>query len=93
MATVAFCELPPPALLPCLNVERGEALSAEDMRVGCLPCSDMDRRDRGGVVQSCRPNLQDYLPAEEETYCATALICAGVSFPLNAGITPPPFVT
>ena len=34
-----------------------------------------------------------YLPAEEETYCATAWIWAGLSFPWNAGIAPPPTIT
>jgi hypothetical protein len=33
------------------------------------------------------------LPATDETYVATAAICAGVSLPLKAGITWPPFVT
>src|SRR5262249_40567952 len=34
-----------------------------------------------------------YLPATVETYFATAWIWAAVSLPLNAGMTPPPFVT
>ena len=33
------------------------------------------------------------MPATEETYFATAWICAAVSFPLKAGMTAPPFVT
>ena len=34
-----------------------------------------------------------YFPAEEETYFATAWIWAGLSFPWNAGIKPPPTIT
>ena len=34
-----------------------------------------------------------YLPATDETYLATALICASVSLPLNAGMTLPPWIT
>src|SRR2546421_9515506 len=34
-----------------------------------------------------------YFPATFATYAATALICAGVSRPLNAGIAAPPFST
>ena len=34
-----------------------------------------------------------YLPALAATYAATALICAAVSWPLNGGMPPPPFVT
>src|SRR5262245_5803420 len=37
--------------------------------------------------------LDLYFPATDETYLATALICASVSFPLNAGMTLPPLVT
>ncbi len=34
-----------------------------------------------------------FLPAEEATYFATAWIWAGLSFPLKAGMMPPPTVT
>ena len=40
-----------------------------------------------------RTSTGAYLPAEEETNFATAAICASVSLPLNAGITPPPTST
>src|SRR5262249_43344847 len=40
-----------------------------------------------------RASLELYLPATEETYFATAWICAGVSLPLKDGIAPLPFVT
>src|SRR5437763_12328691 len=41
-----------------------------------------------------RPRFQRrYLPAEEETYFATAWIWAGLSLPWNAGIAPPPTIT
>jgi len=51
------------------------------------------RRDRGRVVRSCPPDIQRYLPAEEETYLATAWIWAGVSVCWNDGMTPPPTIT
>src|SRR3954452_17359043 len=34
-----------------------------------------------------------YFPALPATYSATAAICASLSWPLNAGIAPPPTVT
>src|SRR6059058_874218 len=34
-----------------------------------------------------------YFPALLDTYSATAAICASLSWPLNAGIAPPPTVT
>ena len=37
-------------------------------------------------------NTEQFL-ADQQTYFATALICAVDSFPLNAGIAPPPNVT
>ena len=38
-------------------------------------------------------DVQRYFPACDETYLATALICASVSTPLNAGMTAPPWMT
>src|SRR5579884_3759066 len=42
---------------------------------------------------SAGPTRAGYLPADEETNLATAVICAALRLPLNAGITPPPTVT
>src|SRR5438874_7782355 len=74
------------------GVEAGEALCPEDVPVGGLPRANVHGRDLGGVGDR-RPADLHYLPAEEETKVATDWICASVSFPLNAGITAPPFVT
>src|SRR5204863_2019467 len=46
------------------------------------------RSDRGGMGV---PRV--YLPACDETYLATAAICASVSTPLNAGMIAPPCST
>src|SRR4029079_140736 len=45
------------------------------------------------AVAAAVPAALRYLPAEEETYCATAWICASLNLPLNAGIAPPPTST
>ena len=43
--------------------------------------------------ESTRRRAARHLPATLATYCETALICASGSWPLNAGIAPPPLVT
>ena len=49
---------------------------------------------RERVALPGQPRLgPSYFPAEEETYFATAWIWAGLSFPWNAGIEPPPTIT
>src|SRR4029077_13566356 len=45
------------------------------------------------VVVSLEAERYPFFPATEETYFATAVICAGVSVPLKAGITLPPLIT
>src|SRR5207344_1652781 len=79
--------------LTAREVDVCKALRPEHVLVGGLPGADVHRRDRGGVVEPRPPDVRSYFPAELETNCATALICAGVSFPLNAGMTPPPTST
>lgn len=93
MPGLRLAEALPPTLLARGEVDRRESFRAERVLVGRLPRPDVNRRDRRGVLDPCGPDVQRYLPAEEETYFATAWIWAGVSFPANAGITPPPTVT
>ena len=64
----------PPALLPDAGLDGGEPLRTEDVRVRSLPGPGVDPCDCRSVFDLCRPDLQRYLPAEEETYCATAWI-------------------
>src|SRR5205823_357002 len=56
---------------------------------GGLRPADVPRRRTGAVAVV--PG--GYLPAFDETNCATAVICASLSLPLKAGIGPPPTST
>ena len=64
----------------------GRELRLEDSLEGAPHASSFPQR-------RLRFQSRVYLPAEDETYCATAWIWAGLSFPWKAGIMPPPTIT
>ncbi len=79
--------------LVCLRADPPSQVTVEgrELRVeGSLEGAPMLRVSRS---RRCGSSAAGYLPAEEETYLATAWIWAGLSFPLKAGMTAPPFVT
>ena len=77
---------------PALAVEDAY-VSSERTRCSSLATTGCWRRSASGSRFPSVAPSPSYFPAELETYSATAWIWAGLSFPLNAGISPPPTIT
>jgi len=83
------------ALTGAVDDRRGDAASSVRTRSSWSGTTGWwTRSARGSPCPSAAPSCRRYfLPAEEETYFATAWICAALSFPLKDGTIWPPFVT
>lgn len=69
---------------------------APTMQEAAIAIAEAAMTDRIGRETECDESptyCSAYLPATEETYCATASICAALNRPLKAGIAPPPTST
>src|SRR5687767_11313792 len=62
-------------------------------RNDAVPAQRLDHPQQGQTPSRVVEGLRSYLPADFETYSATARIWASLRRSLNAGIWPLPFVT